>query len=77
MRGKDASSVQRAALDRIARDARRRSVGERLPESVRIEIGMGEHDPDDEDWDKVDDDAPMMAGRGPRERKHERRHGGG
>lgn len=55
MKRKDASAVQRAALDRIGREARMRSTGDRLPTSVRIEIGEVEPDEDDEE---EDDDAP-------------------
>lgn len=55
MKRKDASAVQRAALDRIGREARMRSTGDRLPTSVRIEIGEVEPDEDDEE---EHDDAP-------------------
>lgn len=64
--------MHRAALANIARAARSRSGG---GGGLTIVIGQGEpdeddeHDPNAEDWDKVDDDAPILPGVGPRERK--------
>lgn len=64
MKRKDASAVQRAALDRIGREARMRSTGDRLPTSIRIQLGGGdEHDPDDEDWGTASDSDPELPGR--------------
>lgn len=61
-------NATRAALANIARASRRRASG---PGGVTITISTDddEHDPDAEDWDKVDDDAPTFPGTGPRERK--------
>lgn len=66
MRGSDRSAIARRALDNIASRARRSAAGSRITITVGDDIDE-EHDPNAEDWEKVDDDDPTFPGRS---RKH-------